>query len=298
MTAAIRAVGVSKQFGKAVTLDDLNLEVPEGSVFGLVGPNGAGKSTTVKILMNILQPTAGRAEVLGIDSRHLGADEFTRIGYVSENQEMPDWMTVNQLMAYLRPFYPGWDARLAQDLLRQFDLPGDRKLRHLSRGMWMKTALASSLAYRPRLLVMDEPFTGLDPLVRQDLVDGILDRAGECTILISSHDMAEIESFSSHIAFLDRGRVRFAEEMESLTKRFREVEVAMEPPVCCPGQPDWPEQWLQPQTSQAVLRFVDTHFDAERTTTEIRRLFPGVRNISVQPMPLRSIFVTMARKRS
>jgi ABC-2 type transport system ATP-binding protein len=298
MSSAVRTFDLCKRFPGTVTPDDLNFEVPEGSVFGLVGPNGAGKTTTVKILMNILRPTTGRAEVLGVDSRRLGAAEFARIGYVSENQEMPDWMTVEYLLGYLRPFYPTWDDQLASELVRQFGLPRDRKLRHLSRGMWMKTALASSLAYRPQLLVLDEPFSGLDPLVREELIQGILDRAGETTILVSSHDLAEIETFATHIGFLDNGRLRFSEEMDSLTARFREVEVALEPPLNVPSHPDWPEQWLPPETSQTLVRFVDTCFELERTTSEIRRLFSGVRHISTRPMPLRAIFVTLARRRT
>lgn len=135
MTPAIRAFDLSKQYKRTISLDDLNLDVPEGSIFGLVGPNGAGKTTTIKILMNLIQPTTGRAEVLGRDSRHLRPADFTRVGYVSENQEMPDWMTVDQLLAYLRPFYPRWDQSLASEMKKNFELPGNRKLRHLSRGM-------------------------------------------------------------------------------------------------------------------------------------------------------------------
>lgn len=298
MSSAVRTFDLSKRFKDNITLDDLNLDIPEGSVFGLVGPNGAGKTTTVKILMNMLRPTSGRAEVLGVDSRRLGPAELTHIGYVSENQEMPDWMTVDGVLAYLRPFYPTWDETLARQLISQFALPCDRKLRHLSRGMWMKTALASSLAYRPRLLILDEPFSGLDPMIREDFIQGILDRAGETTILVSSHDLAEIESFATHIGFLDRGRIRFAEEMDSLMARFREIQVAVEPPVYCPRNSDWPIEWLQPEVSQSLVRFVDTDFDAERTPLDIQRLFTGVRHISVQPMPLRAIFVTLVRDSS
>src|SRR4051812_25432539 len=119
----IRFVELCKQFRGVNTLDDLTLEVQPGSIFGLVGPNGAGKTTTIKILMNMLQPTSGRAEVLGLDSRQLGPKQLENIGYVSENQEMPDWMTVRQIMDYLRPFYPTWDTQLADEILRQFDLP-------------------------------------------------------------------------------------------------------------------------------------------------------------------------------
>jgi len=299
MRTVFRTLDLCKRFGRSLPVfDSLNLQVLEGSVFGLIGPNGAGKSTTIKILMNILQPSSGQAEVLAVDSRWLGPDEFTQIGYVSENQEMPEWMTVEYLLRYLKPFYPTWDDERAAELVRQFDLPRDRKLRHLSRGMWMKAALTCSLAYRPRLLVLDEPFSGLDPLIREDLIEGVLESAGETTILISSHDLAEIESFVSHVGYLDRGRLQFSEEMTSLSARFREVEVTVAPPARLPAQSQWPDHWLRPEAATALVRFVETRFDPERTVTEIRHVFDEVRHIAVNPMPLRAIFVTLARNAS
>ena len=162
----------------------------------------------------------------------------------------------------------------------------------------MKISLVSSLAYRPPLLIMDEPFSGLDPLVREDLIEGLLESADETTILISSHDLAEIESFASHIGYLDRGRLQFSEEMTSLTSRFREVEVMVDSPPLLPLDRPWPANWLRPETAPALVRFVETHFDPERTAAEIRQLFGDVRNISATPMPLRAIFVTLARDKS
>jgi len=298
MSDMIAATDLVKRFRSVRVLDHLNLTVPQGSVFGLAGPNGAGKTTTIKILMNILRPDSGQATVLGVDSRALGPETLANIGYVSENQELPEWMTVKYLLAYLKPFYPSWDDQRAAQLIRQFDLPLDRQLRHLSRGMRMKAALAGSLAYRPPLLIMDEPFSGLDPLVREELIEGLLESAGETTILISSHDLGEIESFASHIGYLDRGRLQFSEEMASLTARFREVEVMVDSPPLLPFDRPWPANWLRPETAPALVRFVETHFDPERTTAEIRRLFGDVRNISATPMPLRAIFVTLARDKS
>jgi ABC-2 type transport system ATP-binding protein len=295
MSGVFRATGLSKRFGKALVLDGLDFEVPEGSVFGLIGPNGAGKTTTIKIMMNILQPTSGRMEVLGLDSRRLGPHDLTKIGYVSENQEMPAWMTVRYLLAYLKPFYPTWDDARAAELVRGFELPPDRQLRHLSRGMWMKAALASSLAYRPRLLVLDEPFSGLDPLVREDLIGGLIASASETTILLSSHDLGDIESFASHIGYLDAGRLRFSEEMTSLAARFREIEVTLNAAGSIAAQSDWPKEWLRRESTPARVRFVDSRFHHERTTVEIHRAFGGVQQISVQAMPLRAIFVTLAR---
>ena len=294
----LRIVDLCKTYSRVPVLDGLNVEVPESSIFGLIGPNGAGKTTTIKILMNILKSTSGSAQVLGIDSRQLGPASLVQIGYVSENQDLPDWMTVGAFLAYLKPFYAAWDDSRASQLLRQFELPLQRKLRHLSRGMWMKAALTSALAYRPKLLVLDEPFSGLDPLVREDLIQGVLESAGETTIFISSHDLAEIETFASHIGYLDRGHLQFSEEMSSLTSRFREIEVTVGRPTVLPSGQDWPAHWLRPEAMRAVVRFVETRFDAERTPSEIRRLFEDVRDITVNPMPLRSIFVAIARSAS
>jgi ABC-2 type transport system ATP-binding protein len=159
--------------------------------------------------------------------------------------------------------------------------------------MRMKAALVSSLAYRPKLLVLDEPFSGLDPLMRDEFIEGLIESAQETTILISSHDLAEIESFATHIGYLDGGRLQFSEEMSSLSQRFREVEVTLDGTPALPVQ--WPANWLTPESSAAVVRFVETRFDQERTLGEVRGLFRGVTGISVSAMPLRSIFVTLAK---
>ncbi len=294
MSDTLRTIGLKKRFGRTRVLDGLDMAVPEGAIYGLVGPNGAGKSTTIKILMNIYRASRGRAEVFGRDSRKISPRrDLTRIGYVSENQEFPEWMTVGYFMAYLKPFYPAWDDERAEELLRQFELPRDRKLMHLSHGMRMKAALASSLAYRPQLIVLDEPFTGLDSLVRDELIEGLLESAEGATIFISSHDLAEIESFASHVGYLDRGRLQFSEEMSSLIQRFREIEVTLEGPA--PRANGWPATWLNVEQSPALVRFVDAQFDAEKSTADVRRVFGEGSAVAVRPMPLRQIFVTLAR---
>jgi ABC-2 type transport system ATP-binding protein len=174
---------------------------------------------------------------------------------VSENQELPEWMRVGALLEYLRPFYPSWDRALENELISQFDLPRDRKLGNLSRGMRMKAALASALAYHPKLIVLDEPFTGLDPLVRDELIQGLLERAEESTILVSSHDLGEIESFASHVGYLEQGRLRFSEELAQLVERFREVQVTFDGPSRLPEKD--PESWMQINSSAAVVRFIE-----------------------------------------
>ncbi len=293
MNFPIRTYNVSKQFRRARVLEGLCLDVPEGSIYGLVGPNGAGKTTTIKVLMNILRPSGGRSEVLGTDSLRLSPREFARIGYVSENQEMPDWMTVGYFMNYWRHFYPTWDPALAAELVRQFDLPLNRKLRHLSHGMRMKAALASSLAYRPELIVLDEPFTGLDALVRDELIEGFLPRAENTTIFISSHDLTEIETFASHIGYLENGRLQFSEDLDTLSARFREIVLTFPNAPVIPRE--WPSGWLKPEVAGAVVRFTETQFSEERTPAEVRRIFPDFLDMAVNGMALRSIFVTLAK---
>jgi ABC-2 type transport system ATP-binding protein len=232
MSSAIETQNLFHRYGRTEAVHDLTLTVPTGSIFALLGPNGAGKTTTIKVLMNLLAPTSGEARVLGVDSRKLRERDRARIGYVSENQQLPLWMTVRQLLDYCRPFYPTWDRDLEKKLLTRFALPPDRKLKHLSRGMLMKASLLSSLAYRPKLLVLDEPFSGLDPLVRDEFIHGVLETsaAGEWTVLVSSHDIAEIEQLADHVAILDAGRLKLSEPTESLQSRFRRIELTLPAP--------------------------------------------------------------------
>jgi ABC-2 type transport system ATP-binding protein len=289
----IRTKSLIKRFGTVEALRSLDIDVPQGSVYALVGPNGAGKTTAIKIMMNILRPTSGSAEVLGLDSRALAGDAFTSIGYVSENQELPDWMRVGDLLAYLRAFYPSWDRTLEAELARQFQLPLSLKLKALSRGMRMKAALASSLAYRPKLIVLDEPFSGLDPLVRDDLIRSLSQRSVEATIFVSSHDMAEIESFATNVGYLQNGKLLFSEGLKTLSGRFREVEVAL----CSPLRSgiSWPSTWMQIDVSQTQIRFVESQFDGGSTPSQIRATLGEVGDVTYRPMPLRSIFIAIAR---
>jgi len=156
----------------------------------------------------------------------------------------------------------------------------------------MKAALACAVAYRPRLILLDEPLSGLDALARDEFIQALLGRAAGATILISSHDLAEVETFVSHVGYLDRGRIEFSQELATLSERFREIEVTLAAPPLPP--PTWPAGWLNPQTFSAMIRFVDSQFDEHRTRQTIERLFPAARSISATPMPLREIFVALA----
>jgi ABC-2 type transport system ATP-binding protein len=281
---------LTRRFLRTEAIHGLNLSLAEGKVAALLGSNGAGKTTTIRLLMNLIAPSAGSATVLGTDSRRLGPAEFSRIGYVSENQQLPLWMTVQQFLDYCRPFYASWDLALERTLIAQFDLPLDRKLRDLSRGMLMKASLLSSMAYRPKLLVLDEPFSGLDPLVRDEFVRGVLEvsTAGEWTVLVSSHDIEEVERLADQVILLDRGRLALNESAEALQARFRKVEatVAGETPLPPAGAWEW-------ERSGGLVHFVETGYAGEPTERQWRERFPG--GVTVQPMSLREIFLSFAR---
>jgi ABC-2 type transport system ATP-binding protein len=288
----IETHNLTRRFGRTEAVHELNLAVPTGSICALLGPNGAGKTTTLKLIMNLLRPSAGHAQVLGVDARRLGERELAQIGYVSENQQLPLWMTVRQFLDYCRPFYPAWDPALERNLLAQFQLPEDRHLKQLSRGMLMKAALLASLAYRPKLLVLDEPFSGLDPLVRDEFVRGVLEISaqGEWTVLVSSHDVEEVERLADRVALLDAGRLRLSEPTESLQGRFRRVEL-----TGGVGPGDAPVaaalDWAQ---SGQLSRFVATDYAGAASEQAWRERFPGAA-VNTQPMSLREIFVTLAR---
>jgi ABC-2 type transport system ATP-binding protein len=295
MQYAIETDRLSRRFGRIEAVRDFTLQVPSGSVFALVGPNGAGKTTLIKTVMNLMPPTSGRASVLGVDSRRVGPPVLARIGYVSENQELPEWLSVGGLMNYCAPFYPAWDPAFAAALARQLDLPVDRPLKHCSRGMKMKAALLVSLAYRPELLVMDEPFAGLDALVREEFSQGILEATGDrpWTVFVSSHDIDEVERLADWIGIINRGRLELSEPVSSMLSRFRQVEVMFDTDT--PVPPQVPASWLLPQAAGPVIRFVDSAFSDSESPARIRAALPAARDIQATPMPLRQIFIALAR---
>lgn len=293
MNFMLRTDRLAKRFGKVEALESLTLEVPEGSVFALVGPNGAGKSTTMKICLSMMRASSGSAEVLGVDSRKIGPAELARVGYVSETRQLPEWMKVSRFLAYCKEFYPAWNDADAAEFVRAYELPLDRPLKSLSRGQRVKAALAATLAYHPSLLFLDEPFSNLDVLVRDQVIETILAAGSETTVFLASHDLAEIESFATHVAYLDQGTVRFTEEMSALSTRFRDVEVVLED--AAPVPTSVPAGWLNPQQAGIVFRFTDSRFELREHEEQIRRYFPAVREVNVRAMPLRSIFVALAK---
>ncbi len=290
----IKTEQLCKRFGGVHILRDVNLQVPEGAAFALVGTNGAGKTTTMRTLVNILQPSSGRAEILGCDSRALRARDMLHIGYVSENQVLPERLTIGQYFEYLRALYPTWDRGLEQLLRRRMDLPANRGLSKLSHGMRMKTVLVAGIAFRPKVLLLDEPLSGMDTLTRDEVIEGLLEQAQETTILISSHELAEIEHFTSHIAFMDKGQLSFQESIESLHGRFRQVFVTLSARKDMPA--DLPEQWIAPEIAGHVLKFTDSGFSSNESLYQQLSHYFGAVQFDAEAISLREISKVLIRE--
>lgn len=289
----IRVENLCKRFRRHDAVRGVTFSVPEGSAYALIGANGAGKTTTLKVLMNILEPTSGTAIVLGINSRRISPRELNRIGYVSENQQMPERLTVEEYFSYLRPFYERWDCQLESALRVQLRLPASRRLGELSHGMRMKMALACALAYRPSVLILDEPFSGLDPLVRDEFMDGVLTQADETTILISTHELGEIEGVATHVAFLEEGELLFDEPMDHLRERFRAIRVVFDHPAPVPQDPS--PDWFQLTAAGNTLEFIDSRYSERLSPERLNERFHGIRSLEAEPVPLRTIFTSLAR---
>jgi ABC-2 type transport system ATP-binding protein len=281
---------VTHRYGKRVALSDLDLVVPEGALYALLGPNGTGKTTLLQLLMGLRRPTAGRISVFGKERSSLTVTDRAKIAYIAEGQRLPKWMRLEQLEAYLAPLYDGWDPGLAASLRERFELDPRQVVGTMSRGQSMKAALLCALAPRPRLLLMDEPFTGMDALVKDELVRGLLDASGSegWTVLLCSHDIGELEALADWVGFLDRGSIRVSETMESLQSRFKRVELVV------PGAIRAQTEWMSVERGGQLTTFVVAH--ARPTLdAELRAYYPQATRVDVRDATLREIFIAMAK---
>ena len=289
---AIDISGLVKQFGKTNAVDGIKLSVPRGTTLGLLGPNGAGKSTTLKMLMGMLRPTAGTVQVLGMEMPANGPKVKQRIGYVPEAHFIYRWMSVCEVIRFSRSMFNSWNDELCADLLEVFQLPSDRRVRALSKGMLAKLSLLIALAHEPDLLVLDEPLSGLDPLAREDFIDGVLQGIcrDERTVVFSSHQIDEVSRLADSVAIMSAGRVLVhcpIEELLGTAKRVRAVLHDGRLPDAVPANTIWQRinrrEWL-----------MTVHPFSDETVDLIRRE-NAVDDVQVSELSLEDVFKDFVR---
>jgi len=291
METIIETRGLTKSYRWKEAVHDLDIRLTAGRACAFLGRNGAGKTTTIKMLAGLIRPTSGQSFLFGRDSRSLRPEDWQKTGYVSENQELYDWMTGRELIDFTAALYPTWDREFERELIAKLELPLSRRISRCSRGEKVKLALLLAMAFRPRLLILDEPFAGLDPLTRSDFLDSVLEitRQNEWSIFFSAHDIDDVEKLADDVVIIDEGRLQVSESLDSLQERFRRVDiVGNHPPVT---------------ESTAILgltregdhsRFVHSAFDGQ-TETALQASYPGA-SISISTMSLKEIFIALARK--
>ncbi len=222
---AISTEGLKKHYRGTEAVRGLDLRVRKGSVYGFLGRNGAGKTTTIKMLLGLLRPTSGSASVLGMDPTRQDYEIKRRVGYVAENQKMYGWMTVEEICGFCASLYTTWNDSLCEKLISRLELPKGQKLRALSRGMQAKVALVLALAHEPELLILDDPTSGLDAVVRREFVESVVALIHEegRTVFFSSHMIDEVERVADWVGILHQGKLMTAVTKDEIKNAYRRV---------------------------------------------------------------------------
>lgn len=290
----IETIGLRKSFKGATALNGLDLQVPAGSIFGFLGRNGAGKTTTIKLLMGMLKAHGGTANVFGspVVEEKTAVAARRRIGFVAEEKALYPYMTVQQVIQFTRPFFPKWRADLEQRYLRMFDLPLNRKVPDLSKGMRSKLMLLLAASHGAELLILDEPTDGLDPAAVEDLLRELvaLSASEGTTIFFSSHQLADVEQIADHVAIIDRGRATVQGSLDDLKTRYRRLHIVFEKELPAPVQwADGVEHIHQNGRSISIL--------ASRNADELLQQARSIPGASVEqfPVTLKEIFLEHVR---
>lgn len=216
--SVINVLGLTRRFGAKTALAAVSLVLPRGAVYGLVGANGAGKTTLIKHILGLLRAESGSVRVFGLDPVADPVGVLSRIGYLSEENDLPGWMRVHELIRYSRAFFPSWDDAYAEELREQFALDPTASIRNLSKGEKARVGLLLALAHRPELLLLDEPSSGLDPIARRDILDAIMRTIAHegRTVLFSSHLLEEVERVADHVTMISQGRIVLSGQLDAI----------------------------------------------------------------------------------
>ncbi len=291
--AVVSVSGLSRRFGSRQALDEVTLHVPRGCVFGLVGENGAGKTTLIKHLLGLLKAETGSVRVFGQDPVAHPVGILSRIGYLSEHRDLPGWMRVDELLNYTQSFYPQWDTRYAEELREQFGLDPAQRVRSLSQGQQAKAGLLLALAFRPELLLLDEPSSGLDPVVRRDILEAIIHTVADegRTVFFSSHLLDEVERVSDHLAMVRLGRIVLCGRLDDIKLSHRRYVIRFPVALSEPPKLDLALKLRGAGHEWTVL----SHGEHGRLLAQIRAM--GATVVSEQAPSLDEIFVAQAAPR-
>src|SRR6187455_1405567 len=226
-STVVEVNGLSRSFAQKIALDGVSFRAIPGQVYGLVGSNGAGKTTLLKHVLGLLRATSGSVRVFGLDPVRDPVGVLGRVGYLSEERELPEWMSIDELMRYTQAFHPTWDAPYARELLETFALDPTRKIKELSKGMRAQAGLIAAVAHRPALLILDEPSSGLDAVVRRDILDAIVRAVADDgrTVIFSSHLLDEVERMSDHVTMIQQGRVALSGVLDEVRRDYQRSRV-------------------------------------------------------------------------
>jgi ABC-2 type transport system ATP-binding protein len=288
--AIISVTGLSRRFGSKQALDDVTLHVPRGCVFGLVGENGAGKTTLIKHLLGLLMAETGSVRIFGKDPVAEPVGVLSRVGYLSEYRDLPGWMRVDELLNYTQAFYPSWDPQYAAELRQQFGLDPAQRVKSLSQGQQAKTGLLLALAFRPELLLLDEPSSGLDPVVRRDILEAIIRTVADegRTVFFSSHLLDEVERVSDQLAMIRGGRIVLCGRLDDIKQSHRQLVIRFPAPRRAPPKLEQALKLRGAGHEWTVL----CHGERSRLLAEIRDL--GAAIVSEEVPSLDEIFVAQA----
>ncbi len=280
---------LTKRFRHVTALNALDLRVEPGEVLALLGANGSGKSTTFRLLLNIYRPSEGEAYLLGTPSTQLNGHDFDRVGYISEGQKMPKWMSVEAFLDYCSGFYSEWDTDLCERLVASFGLPKQQKIKHLSRGQAMKVAVASTLPARPKLLLLDEPFSGLDVETRAQLSELLKSLAHQdgLAIILTTHDVEEVEPVANRLGILSHGQLRVNESLENYLGRHRLLVAEGLALEFIPE--DIRSKFGSARALQTESKIFTEHFDAELESSTLHTLSASGIQAKFTPMSIRQI---------
>jgi ABC-2 type transport system ATP-binding protein len=286
----IETADLRKDYGGVEALKGLTFQVPAGRICGFLGKNGAGKTTTIKVLLGMAMPTSGHARVFGLAAGEPASsvEIRRRTGFVSEEKDLYDFMTVDEMIRFTRNFFPRWRNDLAYRYLKSFDLPADRKIKALSRGMRTKVALLLALSRGAELLILDEPTSGLDPAISEEVLQALIAHVAteQMTVFFSSHQIVEVDQIADSVVIVDNGRAIVTGELDTLREQFRRIELVFDG--------DAPELTFRAPGVQRVKRkgrvmTVLSSRGADFVVDEARPLAPV--SVEVAPVTLKEIFL-------